>query len=134
MIDVILRYLFSNTKTWIIELEWHLFALIFLIGAAITYQKDEHVRVDLFYADFSVKKKALVNLLGNIFFLIPWCMVVIYYGYNYGMNSWSFNEGSPNPGGLPARYIIKFSISIGFVLLLIQAILNSFKCINTLKA
>ena len=130
IVDVILRYLLSNTKTWILELEWHLFALIFLLGAALTLQKDKHVRVDLFYAKFSKKKKALIDLIGSVIFLIPWCLVIIYYGYNYGLNSLAFNEGSPNPGGLPARYIIKFCIAGGFLLLLIQAILEVFKNIK----
>ncbi len=121
-VDVIMRYLFSNTKTWIIELEWHLFALLFLIGSAGAMAKDEHVRVDLFYNKLSPKRKALVNIFGILFLLIPWCIVIIYTSYNYGMNSLHILEGSPDPGGLPARYIIKFSIMVAFVLLILQAL------------
>ena len=125
-VDVLLRYFFNATQKWVIELEWHMFALIFLIGASYTFQKDKHVRVDVFYQNFSENKKMWVNLLGNIFFLIPWCLVIIYTSYKYANVSFSYLESSPDPGGLPARFIIKYAITFGFVLLLIQAISDSF--------
>ncbi len=128
-IDVVLRYLFSQTSAWVIELEWHLFALIFLLGAAYTLKKDQHVRVDVFYTHFSPRKKAWVNLLGTILFLIPWCLIVIYTSYHYADNSFAVKEISADPGGLPARYLIKFSITIGFVLLLLQALALCLKSI-----
>lgn len=123
--DVILRYFFNTTEKWVIEMEWHLFATIFLIGASYTMKHDKHVRVDLFYQNFSAKKKAWIDLLGNLFFLIPWCLVVIYASLKYANVSFSYLEGSPDPNGLPARYLIKYMISVGFLLLLIQAILGS---------
>ena len=121
-VDVLLRYLFSNTKTWVIELEWHLFGIIFLLGAAYTLLHDKHVRVDLFYERFSNKKKRWVNSIGMLLFLIPWCVVIIYYGFDYAANSFSFRQGSSQPNGLPARYIIKSFIALGFGLLLLQGI------------
>ena len=120
--DVVTRYLFSETEAWIMELEWHLFALIFLLGAGFAYKHDRHVRVDLFYARFSDRDKALVNLVGNVLFLIPWCILVIIFSFKYGMAAFRIGEGSPDPGGLPARYIIKFAITAGGILLLLQAI------------
>ena len=66
--DVVTRYLFSDTQAWIMELEWHLFALIFIIGAGYAFKHDRHVRVDLFYANFSERDKAWVNLIGAILF------------------------------------------------------------------
>jgi TRAP-type mannitol/chloroaromatic compound transport system permease small subunit len=131
-IDVLQRYLFNYSKNWILELEWHLFALVFLIGAAYTLKEDKHVRVDLFYSNFSKKKKAWVDLIGTLFFLLPWCILIIVKSYDYALNSFSFKEGSPNPGGLPALYIIKFCIVIGFVLLLLQGIAVMIKSILTL--
>lgn len=125
--DVITRYLLSDTAAWIMELEWHLFSLIFLLGAAYAFKNDRHVRVDLFYANFSKRDKALVNLIGNSIFLIPWCIVIIIYSYQYGMTSYSIGEISPDPGGLPARYIIKFAITLGVILLLLQAIGEALK-------
>lgn len=124
-IDVILRYFFSATQKWVIELEWHIFALIFLIGASYTFQNDKHVRVDVLYNNFSEQKKAYVNLLGNLLFLIPWCLVVMYTSFKYANVSFSYREVSPDPGGLPARYLIKYAITFGFFLLLLQAISDS---------
>ncbi len=128
-VDVILRYLFAVTSAWVIELEWHLFALIFILGAAYALQQDQHVRVDVFYTHFSPRKKAWVNLLGTLFFLIPWCLIIIYTSYKYAENSFAVREVSADPGGLPARYLIKFSVTLGFGLLLLQAIALSLKSI-----
>ena len=131
-IDVILRYLFSQTSAWVIELEWHLFALIFILGAAFTLAEDQHVRVDVFYARFSPRKKAWINLLGTVLFLIPWCLIVIYTSYHYAENSFAVKEISADPGGLPARYLIKFSVTIGFTLLFLQAIALCLKSIGVI--
>ena len=134
--DVFLRYAFSATKTWVIELEWHVFALMFLLGAAYTYRKDQHVRVDVFYQNFSEKKKAWVNLTGITFFLLPWSLILIYVSLKYFWQSWSVGETSPDPGGLPARYLIKFAISLGTFILLMEAIrqwLLNWKILQKLK-
>lgn len=120
--DVVLRYLFSSTSAWVMELEWHLFALIFLLCAGYTLNNDQHVRVDLFYARMPRKGKAWVDLLGTLLFLLPWCAIVIYTSFKYAENSFAFREMSPDPGGLPARYIIKFAITVGFSLLMLQGI------------
>ena len=131
-LDVLQRYVLNLTYNWVIELEWHLFGLIFLLGSAYTFQEDKHVRVDLFYNNFSEKKKAWVDTLGTIVLLIPWCIVAIMTSYNYASNSFYIKEGSPNPGGLPAMYLIKFCIVIGFILLLIQALLMIYKNLKIL--
>ena len=83
---------------------------------------DRHVRVDLFYADFSPRDQALVNLFGGILFLLPWSILVIYASYDYALISYKIGETSPDPGGLPARYLIKFAITLGAFLLLLQGI------------
>ncbi len=120
--DVLLRYLFKATTVAIIELEWHLFALIFLWAAAYTLKEDRHVRVDVFYNKFSEKQKAWVNLVGGLLFLIPFCVVVMYTSYSFALRSFAVREGSPNPGGLPALYLIKGSIVLGFLFLLMQTL------------
>lgn len=121
-VDVIFRYLFNSTSVWIGELEWHLFALIFLLGAGYALKHDKHVRVDVFYANFSERDKAWVNLVGAVVFLLPWCVLIILYAYDYALDSFLIGEESPDPGGLPARYVIKFAIVAGIFLLLLQAI------------
>ena len=120
--DVVVRYLFNETQAWIMELEWHLFGLIFLLGAGYAFRHDRHVRVDLFYAKFSPKDKALVNLIGGILFLIPWTAVLIYVSFEYATIAYKIGEGSPDPGGLPARYIIKYAITFGMTLLFLQGL------------
>jgi len=121
-LDVIFRYAFNFSKKYIIELEWHLFALVFILAAAYTFKHDRHIRVDLFYQNFTPVTQKWVNTIGSIIFLIPWCIVVIYTSYHYALNSFSYREGSPDPGGLPARYVIKFMITAGFILLLFQTL------------
>jgi len=121
-IDVFRRYFFQTTNAWIMELEWHLFAAIFLIGAGFTFKRDKHVRVDLFYDRFNKKEKALTNMVGILVFLIPMCLLLIIVSFNYALDSYLIGEGSPDPGGLPHRYIIKSTIVIGSLLLLLQAI------------
>jgi len=132
--DVFMRYFFASSKAWILELEWHLFALIFLLGASYALKEDKHVRVDIFYSSFSKKKKALVNLVGSVLFLIPWCAVIIWKSSVYAMTSFHSSEGSPQPGGLPARYIIKGMVAFAFFMLLMQAISLLISSILTLKS
>lgn len=133
VIDVIFRYLFNTSKAWTIEMEWHLFALIFLFGSGYALKYDRHVRVDLFYSRFSGRDKALVNLIGGLIFLIPWCLLVIYSAWGYAMQSYRIGEGSPDPGGLPVFYVIKFSIVAGVFLLLLQGIANVIQSYLDLK-
>ncbi len=120
--DVLRRFLINDTEAWIMELEWHLFAMIFLFGAGYALKHDRHVRVDLFYANFSSRDKAWVNLVGSLVFLLPWCIIVGVTSFQYAAGSFAIGEGSPDPGGLPARYIIKFAITIGVTLLGLQGL------------
>jgi TRAP-type mannitol/chloroaromatic compound transport system permease small subunit len=85
-VDVIQRYLFNQSHNWVIELEWHLFGLIFLLGSAFTLQQDKHVRVDVFYNGLSDKKKAIIDILGGVCLLLPMCLVGIRTCYNYASN------------------------------------------------
>ncbi len=119
--DVIRRYLFNTTTVAFIEMEWYLFAMIFLLSAGYTLKHDKHVRVDVFYSQFSVRNKAWVDFIGGLVFLIPFCLIIIYASIKYTMVSLAYNEGSPDSGGLPARYLIKAMIPLGFLFLLLQA-------------
>ena len=101
-IDVVMRYLFKTSFVFTQELEWHLFAFIFLIGAGYTLLHDGHVRVDIIYQRLGYKGRAWINLIGVIFFLLPGCILVILTSWNFVHNSWSVMEGSPDPGGIPS--------------------------------
>lgn len=121
-VDVFMRYFLNTSKIWMVEMEWHLFSVLFLLGASYTLLHDKHVRVDLYYENYSHERKNIVNALGIIIFVIPWCLIILTTSWDYAANSFSFSEGSPQPGGLPARYLVKSVIFLGFFLLLVQAI------------
>ena len=122
--DVCMRFLFRAGSTALQELEWHIFALIFLLGAASTYRTNGHVRVEVLYQKFSPRMQLWVNTLGDLFILLPLCFVIINSSLPFVEASWSYGESSPDPGGLPYRWLIKAAIPAGFVLLALQAIIN----------
>jgi TRAP-type mannitol/chloroaromatic compound transport system permease small subunit len=109
-----------------IEAQWYLFDLLFFLAAAYALKHNEHVRVDVFYSNWSRKTKAIADLLGTIFFLIPFCLVIIIYSWEFIFASWKVLEVSSDPGGLP-RYPIKAMIIIAFVLLIVQGISEAIK-------
>lgn len=110
----------------LIETQWYLFDIVFLLGAAYALQHNEHVRVDVFYAQWNRRRKALADLLGTLFFLLPFSVLVIYFSWGSVIRSWSVRETSPDPGGL-ARYPIKTMIIVSFVLLILQGISDVIK-------
>ncbi len=114
------------TSNALIEIQWYLFDLLFLFGAAYALKYNEHVRVDIFYKGWSRRRQALANFLGNILFLIPFSCLIIYYSWGTVINSWKIWEMSPDPGGLP-RYPIKTAIVIAFILLILQGISEAIK-------
>lgn len=130
--DVGMKFFFDYSNAAIFELEWHVFALIFLLGAPYTLKNDRHVRVDVFYSNFSPKRKAWVNLLGVIFFLLPFCIIVIDKSWIYTRNSFLMGEGSPDPGGLPYRFVLKGAIMLAFALLILQGIALLFESLLTI--
>ncbi len=132
-LDVFLRYIFNFSSASLYELEWHFFAIIFLLGSSITLQNDQHVRVDVFYNKLSNKKKEIVNLTGNIFFLLPFSIVIFYTSLPFVEDSLKILESSPDPGGLPYRFIIKLVIPLSFLLLALQGTINIIKNIKKIS-
>ena len=118
--DTVMRYAFKKGNVAIQELEWHIFAVVFLIGAAYALKNGAHVRVDIIYTRLSARTRAWIDFLGSIFFLIPFAIIVIYSTTDFIANSWEVREMSPDPGGLPGRYLLKAMIPTGFVLLILQ--------------
>jgi TRAP-type mannitol/chloroaromatic compound transport system permease small subunit len=125
--DTVMRYAFNKGNVALQELEWHLFAIVFLIGAAYTLKDGGHVRVDILYVNLSEKTKAWIDFLGIFIFLIPFSIMVILSTKGFIMNSWAIREISPDPGGLPARYILKAMIPLGFSLLIVQGLSEAAK-------
>jgi len=119
-VDVIMRYLFNTSFVFTQELEWHLFGFVFLIGAGYTLLHDGHVRVDIIYQRLGFKGQAWINLIGVIVFLIPGCLMLIITSFKFVLTSFLILEGSPDPGGIPLRFIVKGFIPAGFSLLLLQ--------------
>lgn len=130
--DVFTRYILKTSSVAVQELEWHIFAVLFLIAAAYSLKHDRHVRVDVFYLKFSERGKAWVDFLGSLVFLVPLCIVAILASQQFVLNSFRIGEISPDPGGLPARYLLKAAIPLGFFLLLLQALSLSFRSLLTL--
>ena len=120
--DATARYLFSTGSIALQELEWHLFDVIILFGIAYTLKENAHVRVDIFYASYSEKTKALVNIISSLFFILPFSFLIIYIGLDFVSQSFIQNETSSNPGGLEYRFLVKSLMSISFVFLALQAV------------
>ncbi len=115
-----------------IEAQWYMFSLLFLLGAAWTLRDDAHVRVDVFYGRLSDARKAWIDLLGAVFFLLPFCVFGVLSSWPSVRNSWAVKEVSPDPGGL-ARYPLKAVILIAFVLLGIQGISTAIKALARVR-
>jgi TRAP-type mannitol/chloroaromatic compound transport system permease small subunit len=117
--DVVMRYFFNEVSIGLQELEWHLFAAMFMFGIGYTLKDDGHVRVDVFYDRFSPRTKAYVNLFGAVFFVLPITLLIMYHGWGYTLDAYEMGEGSSAPGGLPHRFIIRsvIPVSSGFLVL-----------------
>lgn len=129
-VDVIRRYLFHSTSTWIMEMEWYIYSILFLMAAAYTHVKDRHVRVDLFYEKMSPHDQTRVNLVGSLFFLFPWSLVMTILCTRHAWSSYLLREGSPNPGGIPAVYLLKAILALCFFTLLLQSIADVLKYLS----
>ena len=130
--DVTLRYLFHAGSVAFQEMEWHLYAANFIMAAAWTMLRDGHVRIDILYNRLNPKKKAVIDLVGVLIFCIPFCLIILWTSWTFFTNAWIIGEGSPDPGGLPARYILKATIPVGFGLILFQSISQAIKSVYTI--
>lgn len=122
--DVGMRYVFHSGSIRLQELQWHLFSLVFLLGAAYTLRHDGHVRLDLLYHSryVNARQRAMLDLAGTILFLLPFCALVISASLEFVHQAMIHSEGSPDPGGLPHRWLIKAAVPVGFGLLLLQGL------------
>jgi len=134
--DVGMRYLFQSGSVALQELEWHIFSLVFLLGAAYTMKHGDHVRVDVFYQSrfMNERHRAMVDFIGGLIFLLPFCILVIVGSLPFIESAYNFSEGSPDPGGLPYRFILKAAIPFGFFLLLLQGVAAMLRSLQVLRA
>jgi TRAP-type mannitol/chloroaromatic compound transport system permease small subunit len=115
---VVLRYAFNLGWIAMQETVLYLHGFIFLIGASYALKADAHVRVDIFYQRFSVKTKALINILGTLLLLLPVLVFIFIISWQYVVLSWQIMEKSPEAGGLPFVYLAKsfillFTLTLG---------------------
>jgi len=125
--DVITRRFLVLGSTKLQDLEWHIHAVLFLFCLGYAYLKDAHVRIDLVRERLSDRTKLWIELIGCALFLIPYTVIVIYYGVDWWHRSFIQNEMAESATGLPFRWIIKAALPIGFVLLLISAVGMAFR-------
>lgn len=121
-LNVVLRYAFNTSYVFMAELEWHLFAFIFLVGAGYTLLHERHVRVDIFYSLMSPKMRAVINCMGVLFFLIPSCYLVLNTSIPWVKVAYDVHEVSLDPGGIPFRFVIKAALPVGYFLILLQGV------------
>jgi TRAP-type mannitol/chloroaromatic compound transport system permease small subunit len=132
-LDVILRYFFHTGSIGLQEMEWHLFAIMFLFGISYALQDESHVRVDFIYDSLSDRKKAMINIIGTIFMLLPFALFIAYTSYEFVYDSFIVQEISEDPGGLTHRWIIKLMIPLAFTSLVISGLGYIYTNIKVLK-
>jgi TRAP-type mannitol/chloroaromatic compound transport system permease small subunit len=131
--DATVRYLFHAGSVALQELEWHLFDVVILLGIAYTLKEEGHVRVDIFYERFSPTRKAWIDLLGNVLFVLPFSFLIVTVGVEFVALSFEQMERSSDPGGLPYRYLVKSLMPLAFVLLALQAFSRITAAIRVIK-
>jgi TRAP-type mannitol/chloroaromatic compound transport system permease small subunit len=119
LVNVVLRYALGEGHIELEELQWHLYAIGWLVGLSFCYVLDDHVRVDLLHERLGLKAQAVIELLGILLLLLPFAGAVLWYAIPFVEYSFAMNEVSMAPGGLPYRWAIKAFLVIGFALLLI---------------
>jgi TRAP-type mannitol/chloroaromatic compound transport system permease small subunit len=130
--NVMLRYLFRLGPVSLQELEWHLMSPIALIGMSYAMCHNSHVRVDILYDGFRRKIRALIDLAAALATLII-SVIIIELSFNFVYQAYSIGEGSPDPGGLPYRFLLRAFIPLGFFLLSLQAVAHAIRSMLHLK-
>lgn len=112
---------FEASSNGLLEAQWYAFTLVFLLGAAYTLKRNEHVRVDVIYSRQRPRVRAVIDLVGILLLLLPFGVFAIVFTWPGVVESWQIREISPDPGGLP-RYPLKAVVPVAFVLILIQGL------------
>lgn len=128
-----MRYGFNIGSIAMQESIIYLHSTVFMLAIAYTYKHNEHVRVDIFYGNFSNKNKSWVDLLGTLFLLLPVCAYLVFISWDYAAKSWALLEGSPEAGGLPLIFVLKTLVPLMPILLALQGIATICRSITTLS-
>lgn len=132
LLVVLLRYGFDYGSIGLQESTLYLHALTFMLGVGYTLKFDDHVRVDVFYRNFTARTKAWVDILGFCLLLLPVCLFLFFSSWEYVISSWQLLEGSPEPGGLPLVFILKTNLLLMPVLLMLQGLAQTLMNVLTL--
>ena len=124
---VVMRYFLEMGSIAMQELVTYINAMVFMLGIAFTLKRGGHVRVDIFYRNFQAYKKALVDLLGGLFFLIPVTVLIFVTSWDYVAASWAITETSAENNGLPFIYLLKTLMLIMPAMLLLQGVAEVLK-------
>lgn len=125
------RYAFDWGSNGLLEIQWFLFGLVFLLGAAWTLQEGGHVRIDIVSSHLPPRVQLWIDIAGGLLFLLPMSMLVAYYAWAYFLISYGQNEASPNPGGL-LWWPMKLVIPVAFTLLAAQGVAEIIKATASL--
>ena len=133
ILQVVLRYGFAQGKVALEELQWHLYAVAFLMGLSYALVTNSHVRVDILTPRFPYRTREWVEIFGIVFLLIPFIILVILHSLNFVWDSWTHSERSAAPMRLPYRWLIKSFIPICFALWGLSAVSRVIRAITYLK-
>jgi TRAP-type mannitol/chloroaromatic compound transport system permease small subunit len=126
------RYLFSESSNGWLEIQWYMFAGMVLLGGPYTLKMNEHVRVDLVYSMVSERTRIWIDIIGGVLFLLPICLILIYFTWPWFVESFHGNEGSFNAGGL-LRWPVKLLLPVGFALMALQGLSEIIKRVAAIE-
>lgn len=134
-IVVVLRYVFGMGLIWLQESVVWMHAFVFMVGAAYTLQQEEHVRVDIFYRDMSATRRAWVDVLGVVVFLLPLCVFLAWKAVDFAAVSWRLQEASRESGGLPYPWLplLKSILVVMPVMVALQGLALFLSGVKTLR-
>ncbi len=133
LVQVILRYVFGKSFVVLEEIQWHIFAVIIMLGLSYSYVKDSHIRLDILQSKFSRSTREKIEIIGTVCFLWPMIFIFFMHGLAFVSDSFRVGEGSDAPMGLGYRWVIKSIIPIGFFLLFVGSLSRLRQAIYYLK-